>query len=50
MAISQENMDKTRQALLEHKRKLETDPEYRKRSEETRKMLEENLKVYPHED
>ena len=48
MAISQENMDKTRQALLEHKRKKETDPAYRARSEAFQAMLEKNLKVFPH--
>ena len=33
--------ERIRQAMLEHQRKLETDPEYRKRSEETRKRFRE---------
>ena len=31
------------QAMQEHKRKLETDPEYRKRSEERRKLFRDVL-------
>ena len=39
-----------RAAALEHKRKMETDPEYRKKAEETKKRFEEHLygfKKYP---
>ena len=50
MAMSQENIEKTRQALLEHKRKKETDPEYRAECEKFREILERDLKVYPHDD
>ena len=32
------------------KKKLETDPEYRARCEAFQKILERDLKVYPHED
>ena len=38
--------EKIREAMLEHKRKLETDPEYRKRSEEFRKRFDENCPGY----
>jgi hypothetical protein len=36
----QENYEKVKAEMLDHKRKLETDPEYRKRSEETKKVLD----------
>ena len=42
--------EKIRQAMQEHKRNLETDPEYRKRSEETKKRLEENLPMLRYEE
>lgn len=35
--------EKIREVMLEHKRKLETDPEYRKRSEERRKQFRDVL-------
>jgi len=34
MAFSKEQIEKMRQAMLEHKQRLETDPEYRKENEE----------------
>ena len=39
-----------RQSALEHKRKLENDPEYRKQSEETKRLLRENLLMLGHEE
>ena len=50
MAISKENEEKTRQALLEHKRKLETDPEYREKSEKLKELFSKKLFMIEHED
>ena len=41
----QKEAERVRQAMLEHKRKLETDPEYRKQSEEFSKKLEEAIPI-----
>lgn len=39
----QKDLEDLKKAMQEHKRKLETDPEYRKRSEERRKRLDKYL-------
>lgn len=50
MAISQKDVEEIKQSHLEHQKKMQTDPQYRAECEKISKMLEEKLKVYPHED
>ena len=39
MEISKEKLEMLRQAMQEHKQRLETDPEYRRKSEEFRQLV-----------
>ena len=43
MSSKQEQKDKLKEALLEHRRKMETDPEYRKECEEFNAKLDKVL-------
>ena len=47
--MSEEHLTKLQEAMLDHKKKLETDPEYRKRCEELRKELDKVLTSWPND-